>query len=411
MLRRSLGMTLILALCFTAPVAFAQRGKGEKPGGEKGKSEPQGKKPGGEEKPGGESRGGSKPPGGAWSENKKPAGNPSREHEPENKPKSPNTNEGTEAAAERAAKNKSPQATGAQGAAAGAAAANRDKPATSGATGAAAGAAAANRNNPAATGAQGAAAGAAAANRNNPAASGAQGAAAGAAVAERNQPLAAGAVPTAAGYAAVRNSFNHPDVYSQQWYGQHQGAWAATNWAAGSIWAPTTMAGASGYLGYANNTPVSYGYGSNVVYQQGNVLVDGQSVGTAEHFSQQAADLALVGQNADISDTQDWLPLGVFALVRDEDQHAQLTLQLAVNKQGILRGNYNDVVIDHVLPVHGAVDKETQRAAWTVDNNKNFFMEAGLSNLTTGEAPTLIHKSGRTERWLLVRLPQPEAQQ
>lgn len=431
MLRRSLSLTLVLALCLTGAAAHAQRGKGEKPGGEKGKSEPQGKKPGAEEKPGGESRGGSKPPGGAWSENKKPASNPSREHEPENKPKSPNSNEGAETAAERAAKNKSPQATGAQGAAAGAAAANRDKPATSGATGAAAGAAAANRNNPAVSGAQGAAAGAAAANRNNPAAtgaqgaavgaaavnrnspavSGAQGAAAGAAVAERNQPLAAGAVPAAAGYAAVRNSFNHPDVYSQQWYGQHQGAWAANNWAAGSIWAPTTMAGASGYLGYSNNTPVSYGYGSNVVYQEGNVLVDGQSVGTAEHFSQQAADLALVGQNADISDTQDWLPLGVFALVRDEDQHAQLTLQLAVNKQGILRGNYNDVVIDHVLPVHGAVDKETQRAAWTVDNNKNFFMEAGLSNLTTGEAPTLIHKSGRTERWLLVRLSQPEVQQ
>ncbi len=171
------------------------------------------------------------------------------------------------------------------------------------------------------------------------------------------------------------------------------------------------MAGASSYLGYANNTPVSYGYGSNVVYEQGNVLVDGQSVGTAENFSQQAADLALVGQNANTSDTENWLPLGVFALVRDEDQHAQLTLQLAVNKQGILRGNYNDVVVDHVLPIHGAVDKETQRAAWTVDNNKNFFMEAGLSNLTAGEAPALIHKSGRTERWLLVRLSQPEAQQ
>lgn len=388
MLRRSLSLTLVLALCLTSPVAYAQRGKGEKPGGEKGKSEPQGKKPGGEEKPGGESRGGSKPPGGAWSENKKPAGNPSHGHEPENKPKSPNSKEGTEAAAERAGKNKPPQASGAQGAAAGAAAANR--------------------NNPAATGAQGAAAGAAAANRNNPAVSGAQGAAAGAAVADRNQPQATGA---AAGYAAVRNSFNHPDLYSQQWYGQHQNAWSANNWAAGSIWAPTTLAGATSYLGYANNTPVSYGYGSNVVYDQGHVLVDGQNVGTAEHFSQQAADLALVGQNANTSDTESWLPLGVFALVRDEEQHPQLTVQLAVNKQGILRGNYNDVVVDHVLPIHGAIDKESQRAAWTVDNNKNFFMEAGLSNLTTGEAPTLIHKSGRTERWLLVRLQQPEVQQ
>lgn len=409
MLRRSLWMTMVLALCLSVPFARGeQRGKGEKPGGEKSKSEPQGKKPGGEEKSGGESRG--KAPGGAWSETKKPPGNPSREHETENKPKGPNTNEGAETAAERAARNKPPQATGAQGAAAGAAAADRNKPAASGAAGAAAGAAAANRNKPAASGAEGAAAGAAAANRNKPAVSGAEGVAAGAAVADRNQPLASGAVPTAASYAAIQNSFNHPNVYSPQWYGENKNAWSAPNWKAGSVWTATTLAGVSSYCGYTN-APVSYGYGSNVVYQDGNILIDGQSVGTAEAFSHGAADLALIGQNAKISDTDDWLPLGVFALVRDEDQHPQLTLQLAINKQGILRGNYNDVVIDHVLPVHGAVDKETQRAAWTVDNNKNFFMEAGLSNLTSGEAPTLIHKSGRTERWLLVRLPQPEAQQ
>lgn len=430
---------MLLAACLAVPLAHGeQRGKGEKPGGEKAgggeksKSEPHGKKPGGEEKPGGESRGGSKPPGGAWSENKKPAGNPSREQEPGNRSKSPNTNEGEGAAAGAAAASRNkpatsgangaaagaaaanrnnPSASGAEGAAAGAAAANRNKPAASGAEGAAAGAAAANRNKPAASGAEGAAAGAAAANRNKPAATGAEGAAVGAAAANRNQPLAAGAVPAAAGYAAVRDSFNHPEVYSPQWYGNHQNAWTAANWSTGSAWTPTNMAGVASYLGYANNTPTSYGYGSNVVYQDGNVLVDGQSVGTAEHFSQQAADLAQVGQNAKTTDAEDWLPLGVFALVRDEDQHPQLTVQLAVNKQGILRGNYNDVVVDHVLPIHGAVDQETQRAAWTVDNNKNFFMEAGLSNLTSGESPTLIHKSGRTERWLLVRLPQPESQQ
>ena len=74
-----------------------------------------------------------------------------------------------------------------------------------------------------------------------------------------------------------------------------------------------------------------------------------------------------------------------------------------------MQGNYTDLVTDHTLPIHGAVDKETQRAAWTVDNNSNFYMEAGLSNLTKGEASTLIHKYGRTDKWLLVRLPQPES--
>jgi hypothetical protein len=95
-------------------------------------------------------------------------------------------------------------------------------------------------------------------------------------------------------------------------------------------------------------------------------------------------------------------------MVRNENQHPQLIVQLAINQQGILRGNYTDEVTDHTLPIHGAVDKQTQRAAWTVDGNKQTVMEAGLSDLTDGEAPALIHKNGKTDHWLLVRLQQPK---
>ena len=53
-------------------------------------------------------------------------------------------------------------------------------------------------------------------------------------------------------------------------------------------------------------------------------------------------------------------------------------VQLAINEKGILRGNYTDEITDNTLPVHGAVDKETQPAAWTVGGNKQTVMEAGL---------------------------------
>lgn len=301
-------------------------------------------------------------------------------------------------------KRNNPSASGAEGAAAGAAAARRKGPNASGAEGAAAGAAAANRNNPKVTGAEGAAAGAAVSNRNNPKASGAEGAAMGAAASNRNNPAYSGA----AGYAAVRSSFDHPNVYNQEWYSDHKGAWAPANWAAGTAWQTPNTANFTNHLGYTNYTPISYGYGDNVTYQNGNVTVNGQNAGTGEEFSQQAADLAMLGHDAKITDDDEWLPLGVFALVKNEDQHPTLTLQLAVNKQGILRGNYTDNVSDHSLPIYGSVDKDSQRAAWTVGNNKNYFMEAGISNLTGGEAPILIHKYGRTERWLLVRLSQPD---
>jgi len=136
------------------------------------------------------------------------------------------------------------------------------------------------------------------------------------------------------------------------------------------------------------------------------VVVNGQSVGTAEEFSQQADDLAEAGTTASIANTDKWVPLGVFALVRNEQQHPQLIMQLVVNQQGILRGNYTDEVTDTTLPVHGSVDPKTQRAAWTVGSNKYSVMEAGLNNLTQGEAPALIHKNGSTQKWLLVRLSQ-----
>ncbi len=137
------------------------------------------------------------------------------------------------------------------------------------------------------------------------------------------------------------------------------------------------------------------------------MVVNGQPVGTAEEFSEEAAAIADAGAEAATSADDHWLPLGMFALVRDEHQHPQLIMQLAVNQQGILRGNYTDEVTGSTLPIHGEVDLQSKRAAWTVGDNRYAVMEAGLSNLTHNKAPALIHKNGTTQRWLLVRLAQP----
>lgn len=244
-------------------------------------------------------------------------------------------------------------------------------------------------------------------NPNQPQRSGAEDAAAGAAVANRNQPQFSGAEGAAAGSAAVRNNYEHNGVYGNDWYGVHTTAWAPTAWVAGSAWTPTSYATVAGYCGYPAKAPVSYNYGNNVTCTNGNVSVNGQPVGTAEEFSQQADALAQTGASAQPAATDKWMPLGVFALVRDETQHPHLIMQMAINNQGILRGNYTDEVTDNTQPIQGAVDPKTQRAAWTVGDNTTTVMEAGLSNLTQGEAPALIHKNGKTDRWLLVRLDQP----
>jgi hypothetical protein len=282
--------------------------------------------------------------------------------------------------------------------------ANRNQPQLSGAQGAALGAAAANRNAPQLTGAQGAALGAAAANQNAPAVSGAQGAAIGAAVANQNNAAAAGAA--AVGSAAVQNAFNNYSLYNQQWQTANPDAWSPSRWSAGNAWSPTSWRAVTSYYG-SNSKPIWYDYGDNVTYQNGNIMMSGQNLGTAEQFSQQAAELAQSGTAAEPAADSDWLPLGVFAMVRNEQQHPQLIMQLAVNKQGLLRGNFTDEVSEHTQPIHGAIDPKTQRAAWIVGSHQNLVMEAGLSNLSEGDAPALIHKNGKTDHWLLVRLQQP----
>ena len=84
--------------------------------------------------------------------------------------------------------------------------------------------------------------------------------------------------------------------------------------------------------------------------------------------------------------------------------------QLAVDKDGIIRGNYYDGVMDTTTPVFGSVNKTTQRAAWTIGKTKDRVFEAGLYNLTQPEAPVLVHiGADKTQQWLLVRVEQSAA--
>ena len=368
-----------------------------------------------------------------------------------------------------AANRNNPQYSGAQGAAAGAAASNRNNPQYSGAQGAAAGAAAANRNSPQYSGAQGAAAGAAVANRNAPQYSGAQGAAAGYAAANANAPQYSGAqgaaigyaagsayappvssayvaLPTDAGYgvtataagpapgaapavyagnhqteavsdnlaaargASVRTVYSGAGLYSPSWRAANPGAWTPAGWTAGQVWGVATWPTVGATLGWSGVQPIAYNYGTSITYQGGQVCYNNQPIATADEYYQQASALA-GSASAPASSSDEWLPLGVFALVQKEQSDPHYVMQMAVNKAGTLAGNYSDLISGTTVPIQGAVDPKSQRVAWTVGNNKNTVGETGLYNLTKDEAPALIHVGkDKTQQWLLVRLKQPGAQ-
>jgi hypothetical protein len=154
---------------------------------------------------------------------------------------------------------------------------------------------------------------------------------------------------------------------------------------------------------------VYYDYGSNVVYEGDTFYVNGDSVGTQEQYAQQAIGIADAGKQAGASKEEEWLSLGVFAMVQGERTDSNDLFQLAVNKAGTIRGNFYNVLSDTTLPVNGAVDKKSQRAAWTVGDRKEVIYEAGFANLTKSETAMLVHfGKDRTQQWSLIRIDAPE---
>lgn len=111
--------------------------------------------------------------------------------------------------------------------------------------------------------------------------------------------------------------------------------------------------------------------------------------------------------------SEQWMPLGTFAILQDEEKgESSQVVQLAMNRGGIVRGNLYDQKTDELVPLEGAVDQETQRVAFRIassetddKSNDGQVFECGLWNLTQDSLPVLLHKgSGKQETKKFVRL-------
>jgi hypothetical protein len=185
----------------------------------------------------------------------------------------------------------------------------------------------------------------------------------------------------------------------------------AARWV-GPTWRPITWAALGAYGGYSAE-PMYYDYGESVVYSGDTVIVNGETEIPSEQYLQQAADLAAAGMEAKVDPkTEEFQPLGVFAMVGEGETKATNIFQLALNKAGVIRGEYYNALTDTTEPVYGSVDKKTQRAAWTVADRKTPVYEAGIANLTRDETTMLVHYSKEnSQQFILVRIQQPERDQ
>jgi hypothetical protein len=214
------------------------------------------------------------------------------------------------------------------------------------------------------------------------------------------------AVRTQAGY--VRAGFAGYGCFNAGWYTRHPGAWRAAAWAGAAYWRWAPWATVSSFCGYTE-MPYYYDYGSTIVYQDDQVYYNGNPVATAEDYATQALDLAVAGQTAKPPDNEEWQALGVFAMIQGEEKEANDIFQLAINKEGLLRGNYYNALTDMTVPLSGKVDKRTQRAAWIIGDKTDTVYETGLGNLSEPETQMLVHiGKDRTQQRTLVRMEPPK---
>ena len=177
-----------------------------------------------------------------------------------------------------------------------------------------------------------------------------------------------------------------------------------------NCWRRASWVGLTGWFAWNAANTIEYSYGENVYYEDNSVYYGDQVVATAEEYADQAAEIVASVPEVE-ADNVEWMPLGVYSLTNAEGGEPTMYIQLAVSKEGILSGTYQNTATDSSAALEGMVDKDTQRAAWSVVDKQWPVMETGIYNLTESETSILVHFSeDQTQQWLLVRLDDPNGE-
>ncbi len=166
----------------------------------------------------------------------------------------------------------------------------------------------------------------------------------------------------------------------------------------------------TGWIARGISQPVYYDYGNTLYYEGDNVYYNNEVVATSDEYAVQAQEIASGAAEANPDDAE-WMPLGVFALAEKDGsvEEATMYLQLAISKDGVIAGTFQNTSTDNALEVEGTIDTESQRAAWVPVGESWPVMETGIYNLTENEAGVLLHfEDGQTQEWMLVRLDEPD---
>ncbi len=185
------------------------------------------------------------------------------------------------------------------------------------------------------------------------------------------------------------NYQNGPQPFTPAWYAQHPNAWHTTHPHADQ-WAVASAAALGSWLGWATAPQESYS-STTIIYDDSPEVDDAD-----DYVDASPADVELPAG--------DWLPLGVYSIVTAPDQPSMQLVQLAVDRNGVVRGVYYDAMTNTSHSVVGSIDRDTQQVQWTLESNPNLAFQAGIDQLTQPTGVVEVTLPGGDQEWQLVRL-------
>ncbi len=217
------------------------------------------------------------------------------------------------------------------------------------------------------------------------------------------------------------------------------GGWWCPGWSEGAAWTFLGVSELTNFLGLSMIAGSGGGHGGksqpqNVTYNNDTVYINGQPAGTSQQYYQQAQQLAAEGiqtqpsnsiqqyattsyngmpqQNnyeAQPDQSGQWQALGVFALAEPGQTQSNMLMQLAIDKQGMIHGNYINQLTNEKSQIYGALDKNTQRVSWTIGQNNGTVFDTSLGSLTKKDSQVLVHYGpDSTSTMALIRLSEPQ---
>jgi len=161
-------------------------------------------------------------------------------------------------------------------------------------------------------------------------------------------------------------------AFTADWYAKHSQAWRPAKSPA-DWWKTADVATITAWLGQ----PVT---AAGTAADSGNAVATAGGADAGADGLQSVLVLPAGHQNAVGPADSDWLPLGVFAVVppgTQESDQAHNYQQLAVDRQGTIKGNFFDTISGTVQPITGTVDRtalnSSWKASWTVGANGSRF--------------------------------------